>query len=52
MLGAVHAEDMPACRSVQQGIESRLIDEFRLTHLEATIASFHEWVTAMCSGQS
>lgn len=44
MLGEVHAEDMVACRSVQQGIESGLIDEFRLTRLESTIASFHQWV--------
>ena len=48
MLAAVHAEDMAACRSVQRGIESRMIDEFRFTRLEATIAWFHEWVAEMC----
>jgi hypothetical protein len=48
MLAVVHAEDMAACRSVQRGIESGMIDEFRLTGLESTIASFHEWVTARC----
>ena len=48
MLAAVHAEDMAACRSVQRGIESRMIDEFRFTRLESTIASFHEWVAAQC----
>jgi phenylpropionate dioxygenase-like ring-hydroxylating dioxygenase large terminal subunit len=48
MLATVHAEDMAACRSVQRGIESRMIDEFRLTRLESTIASFHEWVAAQC----
>jgi phenylpropionate dioxygenase-like ring-hydroxylating dioxygenase large terminal subunit len=49
MLAVVHAEDMAACRSVQRGIESGMIDEFRLTGLESTIAAFHEWVMARCS---
>jgi phenylpropionate dioxygenase-like ring-hydroxylating dioxygenase large terminal subunit len=48
MLATVHNEDMAACRSVQRGIESRMIDEFRFTRLEATIASFHDWVAAQC----
>jgi hypothetical protein len=48
MLSAVHAEDMAACRSVQRGIESGMIEQFRLTRLESTIATFHEWVMARC----
>ena len=48
MLATVHAEDMAACRSVQHGIESGMIDEFRLTSLEATIGWFHEWVMSRC----
>jgi phenylpropionate dioxygenase-like ring-hydroxylating dioxygenase large terminal subunit len=46
MLSAVHAEDMIACRSVQRGIESGLIDEFRFTRLESTIMSFHRWIAS------
>ena len=48
MLATVHAEDMASCRSVQRGIESGMIQEFRLTSLEATIATFHQWVSTMC----
>ena len=48
MLSNVHHEDMAACRSVQRGIESGTIDEFRLTRLEAPIASFHRWLDARC----
>jgi len=48
MLATVHAEDMASCRAVQRGIESRMIQEFRLTRLEATIATFHHWVSTMC----
>ena len=47
MLATVHAEDMASCRSVQRGIESGMIHEFRLTALEATIATFHQWVATM-----
>jgi phenylpropionate dioxygenase-like ring-hydroxylating dioxygenase large terminal subunit len=49
MLAVVHAEDMHACRSVQRGIESGMIDEFRLTRLEAPIASFHRWLLDRCA---
>jgi phenylpropionate dioxygenase-like ring-hydroxylating dioxygenase large terminal subunit len=47
-LAVVHAEDMHACRSVQRGIASGMIDEFRLTRLEAPIASFHRWLLDRC----
>jgi hypothetical protein len=43
-LAVVHDEDMRACRSVQRGIPSGMIDEFRLTRLESPIASFHRWL--------
>jgi phenylpropionate dioxygenase-like ring-hydroxylating dioxygenase large terminal subunit len=46
MFAAVHTEDMTACRRVQQGMESGLLDELRLTPLEATIADFQRWVVA------
>jgi phenylpropionate dioxygenase-like ring-hydroxylating dioxygenase large terminal subunit len=48
MLATVHAEDMHACRSVQRGLASGLIDEFMLTRLEAPIASFHRWLDERC----
>ena len=44
MLGGVHAEDMQACRRVQRGLASGLLDQPRLTPLEATIADFQRWV--------
>ena len=47
-LAIVHEEDMQACRSVQRGIASGMIDEFRLTRLEAPLASFHRWVLDRC----
>jgi phenylpropionate dioxygenase-like ring-hydroxylating dioxygenase large terminal subunit len=47
MLGAVHAEDMDACRRVQMGLKSGQIAQFRLTRLEATIASFHRWLSVV-----
>ena len=46
MLAAVHREDMVTCRSVQEGLESGLLDRFRLTALESTIADFQRWVCA------
>jgi phenylpropionate dioxygenase-like ring-hydroxylating dioxygenase large terminal subunit len=45
-LSAVHAEDSLACRRVQVGIASGMIDEFRLVDLEAPIASFHHWLAS------
>jgi phenylpropionate dioxygenase-like ring-hydroxylating dioxygenase large terminal subunit len=47
-LATVHEEDMEACRSVQRGIGSGMIDEFRLTRLEAPITEFHQWLLARC----
>jgi hypothetical protein len=44
MFAAVHAEDMTACRRVQQGMTSGLLDELRLAPLESTIAHFQRWV--------
>ena len=49
MLVDVHLEDMVTCRSVQEGLERGLIDRFRLTALESTIADFHRWIRAMMS---
>jgi hypothetical protein len=46
MFAAVHAEDMTACRRVQQGMTSGLLDELRLAPLESTIADFQRWVAA------
>jgi phenylpropionate dioxygenase-like ring-hydroxylating dioxygenase large terminal subunit len=46
LLVDVHREDMVACRRVQEGLESGLIDRFRLTPLESTIADFQRWVRA------
>ena len=47
-LSVVHDEDMRACRSVQRGIASGMIDEFRLTRLESPIASCHRWLLDRC----
>jgi phenylpropionate dioxygenase-like ring-hydroxylating dioxygenase large terminal subunit len=47
-LAVVHDEDMRACRSVQRGIASGMIDEFRLTRLESPIASLHRWLLDRC----
>jgi phenylpropionate dioxygenase-like ring-hydroxylating dioxygenase large terminal subunit len=44
MFAAVHAEDMTACRRVQQGMTSGLLDKLRLAPLESTIAEFQRWV--------
>ena len=44
MLVGVHAEDMAACARVQGGLESGLIDRFRLTAVEAPIADLHRWI--------
>ncbi len=46
MFAAVHGEDMTACRRVQQGMSSGLIDELHLAPLESTIADFQRWVVA------
>jgi phenylpropionate dioxygenase-like ring-hydroxylating dioxygenase large terminal subunit len=46
VLVAVHREDMATCRSVQEGLASGLVDQIRLTALEATIADFQRWVRA------
>jgi hypothetical protein len=46
MLVDVHAEDMASCARVQAGLESGLIDRFRLTALEAPIADLHRWIIA------
>jgi phenylpropionate dioxygenase-like ring-hydroxylating dioxygenase large terminal subunit len=47
-LATVHAEDMLACRSVQRGLASGMLDEYRLTALESPIAAFHHWLLDLC----
>jgi phenylpropionate dioxygenase-like ring-hydroxylating dioxygenase large terminal subunit len=46
MLSAVHAEDTAACQRVQAGLESGLLERFRLSPLEAPIADFQRWVAS------
>jgi phenylpropionate dioxygenase-like ring-hydroxylating dioxygenase large terminal subunit len=46
MFSAVHAEDMTACANVQAGLQSGLLDRFRLAPLEETVADFQRWVAA------
>ncbi len=50
MLVAVHAEDMASCARVQAGLNSGLIDHFRLTALEAPIADLHRWINSCLTG--
>ncbi|MEN8183890.1 MAG: aromatic ring-hydroxylating dioxygenase subunit alpha [Myxococcota bacterium] len=40
---AIHREDMDSCRGVQRGLESRLAEPARLSHLEKSIWQFHQW---------
>lgn len=44
MLRAVHEEDMVTCSAVQAGLDSGLLERFRLAPLEAPIAEFQHWV--------
>jgi hypothetical protein len=48
MLAIIHGEDMVTCRSVQRGVESRMIDEFRFTRLESDDRMVPRMGRAMC----